>query len=123
MKALMILTLAIGAAAQTPAAPAKVDGPKIFTAKCSACHGKDGKGSASMGKMLKLKDVAVLNLSSAETAKETDEALTKTILAGHDKMPAFKGKLKDAEVSALLEYIRALAPAPAVPAAPQGSPK
>ena len=112
MNLVLMLMLAVNAAAQTPVAPAKTDGAKIFAAKCTACHAKDGKGSPPMAKMFKLKDPAVLNLT---LSKETDAELVKTITDGREKMPSFKGKLKDAEFAALVAYIRTLSAAPKAP--------
>jgi cytochrome c6 len=116
MNVLLTLMLAANAAAQTPAAPSKVDAAKLFAGKCAACHAKDGKGSASMAKMFKLADPSVLNLTADATAKKTDADLTKTINNGRGKMPVFKGKLKDEEISALVAYIRTLSAAPKAPA-------
>ena len=113
MNAILTLLLAVNAVAQTPAAPAKPDAAKIFAAKCTACHAKDGKGSLPMAKMFKLKDPTVLNLT---LSKESDAEIVKTITDGRDKMPAFKGKLKDAEFAALVAYIRTLSAAPKTPA-------
>jgi mono/diheme cytochrome c family protein len=121
MNAIVTLLLAVNAAAAPAAAP-KVDAAKIFAAKCTTCHAKDGKGSAAMAKMFKLKDPAALNLTSEATVKKTDVELTKTITDGREKMPAFKGKLKDAEISALVGYVRSLAPAAKAPA-PATAPK
>jgi cytochrome c6 len=118
MNAILTLLLAVNAVAQTPAAPAKADGAKIFAAKCTACHAKDGKGSLPMAKMFKLKDPTILNLT---LTKESDAELVKTITDGRDKMPSFKGKLKDAEFSALVAYIRTLSAPPAAPKAPEGA--
>ena len=120
MNALLTLFLAVNAAAQTPAAPAKPDAAKIFAAKCTTCHAKDGKGSLPMARMFKLKDPTVLNLTAEATSKMTDAELVKTITDGREKMPAFKGKLKDAEMAALVSYIRALS---AAPKAPEGAAK
>ena len=120
MNLVMTLMLAVNAAAQTPAAPPKADAAKIFAAKCTACHAKDGKGSLPMAKMFKLKDPAILNLTAT---KETDAELVKTITDGRDKMPSFKGKLKDAEIAALAAYIRTLSAPPAAPKAPAGAGK
>ena len=118
MNALLTLMLAVNAAAAP--APTTADAAKLYTAKCQACHAKDGKGSASMAKMFKLADPAALNLTSAATAKKTDADLTKTINDGRGKMPVFKGKLKDDEIAALVAYIRSLS-APAK--APAGAAK
>jgi mono/diheme cytochrome c family protein len=115
MNALMTLLFAVNVAAQTPAAPAKPDAAKLFAAKCSACHAKDGKGSAAMAKMFH-KDPASMNLTSEGTVKKADADLAKTITDGRDKMPSFKGKLKDSEISALVDYIRSLSAAPKAPA-------
>jgi mono/diheme cytochrome c family protein len=112
MKALIPLLLAVGAAA----------GAKLFAAKCTACHAKDGKGSLPMAKMFKLKDASALNLTSEATAKKPDADLVKTINTGREKMPSFKGKLKDAEITALVSYIRTLQ-APAAPKAPEAKGK
>ncbi|MFI5360675.1 MAG: c-type cytochrome [Elusimicrobiota bacterium] len=108
MNILVTLLLAVNAAAQAPAAP---DAGATFKAKCTACHAKDGTGSPSMAKMFQLKDPSVLNLTSDATRKKADADLIKTITDGRGKMPSFKGKLKDAEIAALVAYLRAL-PAP-----------
>lgn len=111
MNALMTLLLAVNVSAQAPAA-ATPDGAKIFAAKCTPCHAKDAKGNPGMVKMFKLKDISVINLTAEATAKKKDADLTEVLLAGRNKMPAFKGKLTDEEISAVIGYIRSLAPAP-----------
>lgn len=106
----LMLTVFLAANAAAAPAPAKDDGApgkKTFTAKCSACHGKDAKGSAAMAKMFKAK-VEDLDLARAEAQKKSDAALTKTINEGKNKMPPFKGKLKDAEIADVLSYVRSL---------------
>jgi cytochrome c6 len=115
MNAILTLLLAVNAAAQAPAAPAKTEGAKIYSTKCQGCHAKDGKGNAAMAKMFKLADPAALNLTAAVT-KKTDADLVKTVNAGRGKMPSFKGKLKDAEISAVVSYVRTLSAAPKAPA-------
>ena len=121
MNAMVTLLLALNAAAQGPAAPAPADAAKAFASKCAACHAKDGKGNASMAKMFKLKDAASLDLTGEATAQKTDAELAKAVAEGRGKMPSFKSKLKDAEISALVAYLRALSAAPAAPKAPKGS--
>ena len=115
MKAIAILLLAVNAAAAPAATP---DGAKLFAAKCATCHGKDGKGSAAMAKMYKLKDPAVLNLTAS---KETEAGLVKIIANGEEKMPAFKGKLKEDEIAAVASYVHSLAPAAKAPEAPKAN--
>ncbi|MBI5630716.1 MAG: cytochrome c [Elusimicrobia bacterium] len=103
MKSILFMALISGAYAADPAPAAKgPDAVKLYAAKCAGCHGKDAKGS----KMFKLDLVA-----SAAGKSETD--LSKAIAEGKNKMPAFKGKLKDAEIGALASYVRSLSPVPA----------
>jgi cytochrome c6 len=79
------------------------NGASVFKAKCAPCHGADGKGDSSMGKMLKVRD-----LSSPEVQKQTNAELTAIIENGKGKMPAYKGKLSNGDISELVSYIRSL---------------
>jgi mono/diheme cytochrome c family protein len=89
---------------------AKVEGAKVYAAKCASCHGKAGKGNPAMAKGFKV-DPAALDLTDEATAAQADDALEAVTLKGKGKMPAFGEKLKAEEVEALLAYIRSLAPA------------
>jgi cytochrome c6 len=81
------------------------DTAAVFKAKCETCHGKDGSGNTDMGKMTKAKD-----LRSPEVKKMTDAQLEETITKGKgDTMPAYKGKLTDAQIKALVTYVRGFA--------------
>jgi cytochrome c6 len=79
------------------------NGGALFKAKCAPCHGPDGKGDTSMGKMLKVRD-----LSSAEVQKQTNAELTTIIEDGKGKMPAYKGKLSNGDIKELVSFIRSL---------------
>lgn len=79
------------------------DSGALFKAKCAACHGPDGKGETSMGKMMKLRD-----MSSEDVQKQTDAALTDIVTNGKGKMPAYKGKLSDDQIKQLVGFIRTL---------------
>src|ERR1035437_5745421 len=116
MNALMTLLLAVNVAAQTPAAPAKVDAAKLFAKNCSTCHAKDGTGSPMMAKMFKA-DIKLMNLAAGDAVKAMDADLIKVVNEGRNKMPAFKGKLKDEEIKGVLAYVRTLQPKPEAPKA------
>jgi mono/diheme cytochrome c family protein len=77
------------------------EGAAIYKAKCAICHGADGAGQTPMGKTLKIRD-----LHSAGVQKMSDNELTTIISDGKGKMPAYKGKLAPAEISALVDLIR-----------------
>ncbi len=103
----VVLALAVGILVmpRSARADAGVDGAAIYKSKCAMCHGPDGKGQTTMGKNLKLKD-----LGSAEVQKMTDAELNKLIADGKGKMPAYKGKLDQASIDALIAHIRTFAP-------------
>jgi len=75
------------------------DAAATYKAKCAMCHGADGKG----GKM------GTRDFGSADVKAETDAQLTDIITKGKGKMPAYDGKLKEAEIKDLVAYIRTLA--------------
>lgn len=80
------------------------DGAAIYAAKCAKCHGADGKG------VDKFKKQGAEDMSDAKWQKaHTDAKITAAINNGKgDFMPAWKGKLKPAEVKALVAHIRSL---------------
>ena len=87
-----------------PVAFAAADGAAIYKTKCASCHGADGSGQTPMGKSMKLRD-----LRSPEVQKQTDQELYKVTADGKGKMPAYKGKLTEAEINALVAHMRAMA--------------
>jgi cytochrome c6 len=78
-------------------------GAAIYKSKCVSCHGADGSGQTPVGKSMKLRD-----LRSAEVQKQTDAELTKITTDGKGKMPAYKGKLSEADIKALVAHLRSL---------------
>ena len=82
---------------------AGADGAAVFKAKCAMCHGADGSASTGMGKSMGLKP-----LSSREVQQMSDADLTALVTNGKGKMPAYKGKLSDDEISAVVKYVKTL---------------
>ena len=77
------------------------DASATWNANCASCHGKDGGGSTMMGKKLAVKDY------SKEQGFSDAEA-TNVIKNGKGKMKGYKDKLSDADVKALVAYVRSL---------------
>jgi mono/diheme cytochrome c family protein len=71
-----------------------LDIKKLFAAKCSWCHQGYGMRQADGPKL-------------AGTAK-THPQVVKQITNGNPPMPGFKSQLKDYEIQALADYIKAL---------------
>ena len=82
---------------------AMADGASTFKAKCAMCHGADGSGNSPMGKSMGLRD-----LGSAGVQGLSDSDLAAVIGNGKGKMPAYKGKLSDGDISDVVKYIRTL---------------
>ena len=82
---------------------AQGSGADIFKAKCAMCHGADGSASTGMGKTMGLKP-----LSSPDVQKMSDADLTALISNGKGKMPAYKGKLSDADIASVVKYVKTL---------------
>jgi cytochrome c6 len=77
---------------------AAADAAGDYKAKCAGCHGADGSKSMMGAKPL----------SGAEVQAMSDAELTAEIADGKGKMPAYKGKLSDAQIKDLVGYIRTL---------------
>ncbi len=80
------------------------DVASLYKAKCSACHGADGKGDTPVGKKMGLRDFA-----SPEVQKTSDDELAAIIGDGKEKMPSYKKSLKPEQIKELVGYIRSLA--------------
>lgn len=94
----LLLVLAI---AVTPVVAFGDDGAAIYKSKCTMCHGADGMGNTPVGKTMKAPD-----LTSAAVQKQTFEDLQKIVTDGKGKMPAYKGKLKESEIDAVVKFIQ-----------------
>jgi cytochrome c6 len=97
---LMLATM--GIVASTVFAHAQ-DGATVYKAKCVSCHGADGKGNTSVGKVLGIHD-----LTADADLKMSDDDLAAIISKGKNKMPAYSKSLSDPDIKQLVAYIREL---------------
>jgi cytochrome c6 len=82
---------------------AQSSGTDTYKAKCQMCHGADGLGSTPAGKAMKARP-----FNAPDVLKESDTDLTAVIKNGKNKMPAFTGKLTDAQITDVVAYIHTL---------------
>ena len=97
-----IAIFCLAAMVVTPAF-AQGSGADTYKAQCALCHGEDGLAATPVGKAFKaasFKDPAVV--------KTPDAALIVIVKNGKDKMPPFSAKLSDAQIKAVVGYIRTL---------------
>ena len=83
---------------------AQTSGEATYKAKCQSCHGAQGVPNPGIANAMGVKpasDPSVKSLSEAQMVIDTTN--------GKGKMPAFKGKLSDAEIKASVDYFRTLA--------------
>jgi mono/diheme cytochrome c family protein len=94
----LLLQLVGHAFADESAAQADKDAVNIFNSTCGWCHQGGGRAAGGIGP--KLMD-----------SSRSDEFILNRIRSGSEgKMPAFGGSLNDAQIHALLRYIRHLKP-------------
>lgn len=80
------------------------DGKALYQANnCAMCHGGDGKGIPMMAQMFKA-DPSNMDLTRGKSEVE----LLKVLKSGRGAMPPYGDKLGDADLKALVRYIRSL---------------
>jgi mono/diheme cytochrome c family protein len=82
---------------------AQAPGADTYKAKCAMCHGADGLAATPMAKNLK-----ILSFKDAAMVKAPEAQFIASTTNGKGKMPAYKGKLTDAQIKDVISYIRTL---------------
>jgi mono/diheme cytochrome c family protein len=90
---LVALALPAGSGAQTSP---PVSGETVYANNCAACHQPMGQGIAG----------PFPALAGNKLVTGPPDVLAITVLVGRGGMPAFKNELSDADMAALLTYIR-----------------
>ena len=84
------------------------DASAIWAQHCASCHAKDGSGNTMMGKKNGVKDYRDAKVQAAFSDGEVERAIKEGVKEeGKEKMKSFKDKLSDADVKALVAYVRA----------------
>ncbi|MGA7884098.1 MAG: cytochrome c [Acidobacteriaceae bacterium] len=91
---LLVAALAVPALAQS-------NGEQVYKAKCAMCHGQDGLATTPVAKMM-----SVPSFKSPAVAKLSEAEMLASVNNGKGKMPAYKGKLTDAQIHDVVVYIR-----------------
>jgi cytochrome c6 len=76
-------------------------GEAIYKAKCQSCHGAQGVPNPGIAKMM-----GVRPATDPEVKAHSVADMIAITTNGKGKMPAFKGKLTDAEIRASVDYFR-----------------
>ncbi len=76
---------------------------KYWADACSRCHGTTGNGRDNSGKQLP--DAGFDFTEARKANKKKDADWIKITLEGKDKMPAFKGKMTEADVQKMITEV------------------
>jgi Cytochrome c, mono- and diheme variants len=82
---------------------AQNSGADTYKSKCQMCHAADGSGNTPTGKSTK-----VIPFSSPDIVSKSDADLVAITKNGKGKMPAYTGKLTDAQITDVVAHIRTL---------------
>ena len=102
MKRILQIAGAFLISGATVYANAQSDAAALYKANCAMCHGATGAADTPAGKNFK-----VPAFSSESVLKESDAELLAIAKNGKGKMKAYK-QLSDADVKALVAYVRSL---------------
>ena len=97
--AVLSLLIVFGAAETNEAA---ADAATIYNRQCVSCHGRDGRGRTRKGRQTRARDVT----DAAWQDDVSDERLFNSINNGRGKMPAFRKKISENDIDALVAYVR-----------------
>lgn len=86
------------------AAFAQSGGEAVYRARCQSCHGTEGVPNPGIAKAMGVKPASDPSVKAHSLAQMI--AITAN---GKAKMPAFKGKLTDAQIKDSVAYFRTLA--------------
>lgn len=80
------------------------DAATIYNRQCVSCHGRDGRGRTRKGRQTHARDMTAASWQD----DVTDERLFNSISNGRNKMPAFRKKISENDIDALVSYVRRL---------------
>lgn len=79
-------------------------GEATYKIKCQSCHGAQGVPNPGIAKAMGVKAA-----SDPAVKSETEADMIAITTNGKGKMPAYKGKLSDADIKGAVEYFRTFA--------------
>ena len=87
---------------------AAADAAADFSLHCAQCHGRDGRGQTTIGKIFKIPDFTQSSWSSQTTPAKIHDTIENGAKdsSGKQLMPAFKDTFTADQITALVEYVR-----------------
>jgi mono/diheme cytochrome c family protein len=85
-----------------PSAGVPPSAETLFKQKCTKCHGVDGSGDTSLGRIFNAPDFT----NGGWWARHNTGEFVNAITRGRKNMPAFGKKLTKAQISSLASYVQ-----------------
>ena len=83
------------------------DGATNWKQNCAQCHGIDGSGNTKIGRRLNVKDYRDANVQAFFSDGEAERAIKEGVKTNDKQtMQSFASKFSEAEIKALVAYIR-----------------
>jgi mono/diheme cytochrome c family protein len=103
------IVVVLGFFAISASAAYAADAKANWDMNCAQCHGKDGRADTKMGKQVGAKDLTDPKVQSSFTDAQAAAAIKDGMKEnGRQTMKPFGGKLSDADIKALVAYVRSL---------------
>lgn len=84
-------------------------GAQVFGDECAMCHGANGRGDSVVAAIFRANgDVPPVNFTSARTRSRTPGELYWIVRYGLGNMPAFKRRLSDRDIWAVVSFVQQL---------------
>jgi len=84
------VTAAMAQSAETTRLIESIQGPALYSAYCTACHGKDGKGGGPMAKSLKVAPPDLTRIAARNAGKFPSVRIQR-VISGEEALPAGHG--------------------------------
>jgi cytochrome c len=108
----VLCALSVGDLSQ-PAAATDKKTERLWKAKCSSCHGLDGKGATTQGKKMAVQDLTTAEwqkrFTDAQMIDVTNKGLKRDKNGVKQEMDAYSALLKPGDAEALVAFMRSLA--------------
>jgi mono/diheme cytochrome c family protein len=101
------LAVLLGVGCDREVAGGRADGAAIYAEACASCHGDRGRPPESMRVQLGVRDLTAPELAGPGGRARIEERIRR----GSDNkvMPPFAGRLGDAQIAAVTDYVLGLA--------------
>lgn len=94
--------LAVSGVTRKKTSALAADARTIFNRQCVSCHGRDGRGRTRKGRQTHARDMT----DASWQDDVSDERLFNSISNGRGKMPAFRKKISENDIDALVAHVR-----------------